>query len=299
MSIQLEIEVLDHCPMCGNATGLRELLVTRDFESGTGDYPIQECPACSLAFTNPRPSEASLPLLYSGRDTPDFATGSKGIAQRLRDISIRSYLRKRLPESSGKPLEVLDFGCGDGSLSFHAAMSPGQPVVTSVDFHDKAPALVGETNGRASYRSYWQWREGGGRYDVVFLRHVLEHHPEPTRLLTELFQALKPQGMLHIEVPNRRSVWARVFGRNFFAYYVPRHLMHFDTASVKQAIEGSGLTAIEVRKGHTPLIGRSMGNALSRDIDNLGVLGLSLFPLQILADVLFGRSTTLRALARK
>lgn len=299
MSIALEIEELRECPLCGNRADLRRLVVTRDFETGTGEFPIDECASCSLAFTNPRPTEASLPALYSGRDTPDFAVGSKGLAQRLRDFSILRYLKPRLAPHSGDHIDMLDFGCGDGSLSYHAANSYPKIAVTSVDFHDQSPPLLGHTQGRATYKSYWNWRETPQLYDAIFLRHVLEHHPEPKRLLVELYDALKPHGVLHIEVPNRKSIWAKVFGRNFFAYYVPRHLLHFDSSSLNYAIQGSGLAVLEIRKAHTPVIGRSLGNALARDIDNLGLFGLASFPLQILLDFFSGRSTTLRASARK
>ncbi|HRO25861.1 MAG TPA: methyltransferase domain-containing protein [Luteimonas sp.] len=298
MNITLEIEKLDECPLCGGKD-LRDLLTTRDFQSGLGDFLIQECPDCGLAFTNPRPTEKSIPLLYSGRDTPDFAAGIKSVTQRLRGLSIRSYLRRRIPSESGDQLNVLDFGCGDGSLSFHAATAPARPIVTSVDFHDQSPPLLSETGGRATYKSYWDWRENPELYDVIFLRHVLEHHPEPSRLLAELTQSLKPGGTVHIEVPNRRSVWARIFGQNYFAYYVPRHLMHFDATSLARAINGSGLTLVEIRKGHTPQIGGSIGNVLSRHIDNLSVFGVLLYPLQVLLDSAFGLSTTLRASARR
>jgi SAM-dependent methyltransferase len=297
--MKLDIEELDKCPLCGGSEGLRDFLVTRDFETGTGEFPIQECTSCGLAFTNPRPTEQSLPLLYSGRDTSDFASGSRGIAQRLRDFSIRGYLRRRLPDREGGQLNVLDFGCGDGSLSLQAATSPSQPNVTSVDFHDQSPRLLAAPGVRATYQSYWNWRDTPGQYDVIFLRHVLEHHPEPTRLLHELFRSLKKGGTLHIEVPNRTSIWARLFGSYFFAYYVPRHLSHFNAISLHRAIRESGFALTDAGNGHTPLMGRSIGNVLSKDIDNLGLVGLALFPLQVLADVVFGRSTTLRASARK
>lgn len=298
MNITLEIEKLDECPLCG-CNELRDLIVTRDFQSGLGEFPIQDCPSCGLAFTNPRPTEKSIPLLYSGRDTPDFAAGIRSFTQRLRGLSIRSYLRHRIPSAAGGQLDVLDFGCGDGSLSFHATMGPTRPIVTSVDFHDHSPPLLSETGGRATYKSYWDWRGNHERYDVIFLRHVLEHHPEPTRLLAELVQSLKPGGAVHIEVPNRRSIWAKIFGPNYFAYYVPRHLMHFDADSLARAINESGLKLEEIRKGHTPQIGGSLGNVLSKDIDNLSVLGVLLYPLQVLLDTAFGLSTTLRASARR
>lgn len=276
--------------------------MTSDYESHTGDYPIVACPSCGLAFTNPRPTEASIPQLYAARSTPDFALGSRGIIQRLRDWVVRRYLIRRLPEND-MMLDVLDFGCGDGALTAGVAQltrgRAGTTNVTAVDFHDQPPHLLTDCGPSTRYLNYWTWRNNSGHYDTIFLRHVLEHHPEPLRLIAELRESLKPGGVLHIEVPNRRSMWSKVFGRYYSAYYVPRHLLHFDGASLHRALIDGGFRVIGFRKGHTPLIGRSVGYALSMNIDNLGLFGLGTYPIQVALDMLFGRSTTLRIAAKR
>jgi SAM-dependent methyltransferase len=304
MTDTFSLETLSQCPLCGNSTGLRQLLESSDYESShTGDYPIISCSACGLAFTNPRPTEASIPQLYAARSTPDFALGSKGIVQRLRNWVARRYLLRRLPKNDSIPLDVLDFGCGDGTLTAGVSQitstRTGTTTVTAVDFHDQAPHLLTDCGSSVRYLDYWTWRSNSNCYDVVFLRHVLEHHPEPLRLISELRESLKPDGVLHIEVPNRRSMWAQIFGRYYVGYYVPRHLMHFDGPSLHRVLSDGGLRVIEFRKSHTPFIGRSIGYALSMDIDNLGVFGLATYPLQVALDTLFGRSTTLRIAAKR
>lgn len=303
MSDAFALETLSQCPLCGASSGLHQLLEATDYESGTGDYPIVACSACGLAFTNPRPTEASIPELYAARSTPDFALGSKGIVQRLRDWVTRHYLHKRLPENHDTPLDVLDFGCGDGTLTAGVAQLTKNrrctANITAVDFHDQAPPLLSGHGTSVRYLDYWTWRNNSSCYDVIFLRHVLEHHPEPLRLIAELRESLKPNGILHVEVPNRRSVWATLFGRYYFAYYVPRHLMHFDESSLDRVITDGGLRVVEFRKGHTPVIGRSVGSAIAMNIDNLGMFGLVTYPLQVAIDVAFGRSTTLRIAAER
>lgn len=302
MTISLELENLERCPLCGNGDNLQTLLSTRDFESGTGEYSIQECPECNLAFTNPRPTEESLPALYSDRDTPDFAIGNRGVVQRLRDFVMHRYLARRLPLKQG-PLHILDFGCGDGSLAHCAALLAGaqgpSAHVTAVDFHDQAPAIISGGDLGVRYLDYWQWRQDRQDYDVIFLRHVLEHHPEPLRLLHELSNAMKGNGAVHIEVPNRRSLWAIIFGRYYSMHYVPRHLLHFDEDSLRRTIHKAGLRVTEQSYGHSPCIPLSIGHMLAKRLDNVSLLGLLTFPLQFLLDVSFGRSTTLRISAAK
>jgi hypothetical protein len=279
----VKTESLSSCPVCSEGD-VRPILHVRDFETGTGKYGISSCMACGLAFTNPRPVESEIPSLYESRTSSDFPRLSSIVA-RLRDLSIDWYLRDRLPDSA----RVLDFGCGDGALC-RAVQRIGHEV-TGVDFHDTAPP------GVAEYVPYTKWRTSEEKYTAVFLRHVLEHHPEPPRLLSELRRVLLPHGKLFIEVPNRVSMWARVFGEYYYSYYVPRHYMHFDPKSLRTTIERSGLRCQMLTLGHTPIIGSSLGYLLGKRLTNLGIVGMATFPLQVLLDLLTGRSTTLRVTA--
>lgn len=298
----LEIERLDRCPICGGCE-LRNLLVAPDHESHTGDYGIDECRACGTAFTNPRPLEEELPKLYAERSTADFPR-TDGMVQRLRDHAIDRYLAGQLgaiPAEDGGRLEALDYGCGDGALVrglLRFGSKRGVSThVTAVDFHEVAPPALSSSAGGIAYQSNAAWHAQPGRYDAIFLRHVLEHHPQPLRLLGRLAAALLPGGRLFVEVPNRRSVWARIFGRYYSGYYLPRHLFHFDRASLDGTLRKAGFREVDVSLSHTPLIGHSLGYLMRAEISNTGLPGLATYPVQVGVDVLCGRSTTLRAIA--
>lgn len=300
----LHLESLGACPLC-ERTRLRTVMQVPDFETATGEYGLVECHDCGLAFTSPRPLESDLPALYEERATADFPDMRARAVQCLRERAIDTYLARQLGHLASPapdPMRVLDFGCGDGALSLglqRYAMSRGTVAqVTAVDFHDAVPPALAGTSGRGtSYMSYGRWNETDGTYDAMFLRHVLEHHPDPRRLLRRLREAIRTGGRLFIEVPNRRSVWARVFGAHYFGYYMPRHLMHFDAASLRLAAESSGLRCVSLRPGHTPLLGRSISYRTGWNIGNLGLIGLASYPLQVLVDRLARTSSTLQLIA--
>jgi SAM-dependent methyltransferase len=294
----LQTETLQACPVC-NGAHLRPMLTAPDYESHTGTYGIEECLDCGVAFTSPRPLESELPKLYAGRTTADFPrTG--GFVQRLRDFAIDRYLTGQLGNApTGDTLAALDYGCGDGAL-VRGLVRWGQRYgcaihVTAVDFHDVAPPALADAGDAIAYQSNAAWHTKPGSYDVIFLRHVLEHHPEPRRLLVELIAALRPNGRLFVEVPNRRSIWATIFGRRYSGYYLPRHLIHFDAASLATLMGHAGCASVHVANAHTPLIGRSLGYLSGRDIGNTGLLGLATYPMQVTLDAVCGRSSTLRA----
>jgi len=303
--MRLRTETLEACPSCG-APDIRPILDVPDFESATGVYGIAECARCGLAFTNPRPVESELPKLYEARATADFPEMESTFVGRLRDWAIDRYVIRQLagaPPVRGERFDALDFGCGDGALARglvrYVVRHAATPRITAVDFHDEAPVALRSGDERVRYRSYREWVGTGGLHTAVFLRHVLEHHPDPVRLLRDLAAVLRPRGRLMVEVPNRRSVWARIFGRYYSGYYIPRHLMHFDASSLRRVVEASGLRCLEISRGHTPLIGRSIAYRSGRDVGNLGALGLATYPVQVAIDALGGSSSTLRLIATK
>ncbi|QBB70584.1 class I SAM-dependent methyltransferase [Pseudolysobacter antarcticus] len=301
----LRIETLVSCPVCGGGS-LHHLLTSSDFESATGDYGIDECADCGIAFTNPRPIEADLPKLYEQRDSADFpSAASDGFITRLRDFSIDRYLRTQLSDKrldGFAELQVLDYGCGDGALSRgvdrYAKAHGLAAKITAVDFHALTPAALNNMP-LLRYLTHTQLQADDQTYDVIFLRHVLEHHPHPLRLLQRLAELLRPDGRLCIEVPNRRSIWASAFGKFFFGYYLPRHLVHFDRSSIENTFARAGFHDIRIESGHTPLIGGSLGSLIGRKISNTGLFGMAGYPLQVAVDLVVGRSTTLRVIATR
>jgi len=303
-TLTLQTEMLERCPICGGGD-LRRILTAPDHESHTGDYGIDECADCSVAFTNPRPLEQELPKLYAQRTSADFPRAG-GFAQRLRSYAIDRYLASQLGSDAAHgdiPFAVLDYGCGDGALVC-GLLRYGRKIgrrlhVTAVDFHELAPPAITHAGPVVSYQVNAAWHRHPGRYDVIFLRHVLEHHSQPLRLLSELAATLNPGGRLFIEVPNRRSLWARFFGRYYSGYYLPRHLFHFDQASLANILQRAGFRDPSVHLAHHPMIGGSLRYMTGMGSGNTSLIGLAGYPFQIGLDMLCGRSTTLLAAATR
>ncbi len=292
--ITIKTEKIAACPICGSGR-VSISLKGFDYETYTGSYNIEECKDCHIKFTNPRPIVNDLPKLYEDRKSADFLR-SFLLIDKLRSFSIQRFFAA-LPSGilSGNKF-VLDFGCGDGFFSKELADFNPSLEIVATDFHDDRPQrIIGHI--RIKYHSHSILMEEHRKYDVIFCRHVLEHSLAPADTIRLLNQLLKKNGHLVIEVPNANSIWGKVFGRYYFAFYLPRHLFHFDMVTL-----GSLLRFFDVKtiaKGNTPLMGRSLGYMMHLPIENTGIVGLSLYPLQIALDKLAGSSSTLLAIARK
>jgi SAM-dependent methyltransferase len=78
--------------------------------------------------------------------------------------------------------------------------------------------------------------------DVVTLNHVIEHAADPIDLLRECGKRLRPQtGRLIITTPNLKSLGHWWFKNYWRGLEVPRHLVLFSRAALKECIERAGL----------------------------------------------------------
>ena len=119
----------------------------------------------------------------------------------LRDAQVRGawdrLLREHLPEA---PVDVLDLGCGTGSLTVLLAEAGHR--VHGVDL---APAMVTAARAKIAASGTTATVEVGdasdppglaGAYDVVLTRHVLWALPDPSAALTRWVRLLRLGGRL-------------------------------------------------------------------------------------------------------
>jgi len=265
-----------------------------DFETHSGEYRIEQCARCNIRFTNPQPVAADIPLLYAERKSADFATGGR-IANALRRFVNKRLIRSLPKDVFEKDVSVLDFACGSGFFTTVARKEFSGRVAGS-DFHEAAPSPEFARLGIDYIRDSALDAEGPS-FDVIFCRNVLEHAIDPRAMLARLQALMRPRGYLLIEVPHGNSMWAKIFGKYCYNYYLPRHLFHFDRDTLQGVMKG--FDRINCWTAHSPLMGMSIGYRLGFYISNISLFGLALFPLQVLVDAPFGRAPVLYAIYRK
>lgn len=285
---------LHRCPCCGNEELESTLDDGPDFETGLGTYSVRECIACGIQFTTPQPFAEDIHLLYDDRSSHDFDQ-SASFVDRLRRFNNLRQL-KRLPKRflTGE-ITSLDYGCGSGF--FTRSMReylPGR--VIGSDFHGSPPPLIGSSKG-IDYIADSDLSSLAGEVDLIVCRNVLEHTADPQAFIRRLREMLRPGGAILFEVPNRRSLWTRLLGKYNFNYYLPRHLYHYDEASLARHLDGFRVGGRWL--DHSPILGKSFGSMLGMQVSGFAVAGLALLPLQILVDAPLRRSSQLVVIAER
>jgi SAM-dependent methyltransferase len=285
------------CPLHQEQPGL--LPVARVHDPLTGrDLRILTCAACGVGLTDPFPTPDTVGALYQGRGSAANFDPIRGtIIDRLKDLSARrDLLNITAPRSAESIQGVLDYGTGNGRFALASREVFPDCEVDAVDF-DLSPPPSLATEG-IRYLTDAAFRAETRRYDLILLRHVLEHLHDPIAFLSLLRERLAPDGLIYVEVPNLRSANIRLFGTIANAYQVPYHLFHFASASLDCALAASGLTAAITQK-EMPLAGGTLATLLHQQRGFPHQLaGVFLHPAQLTLDALYGKPC-LSAVARE
>jgi SAM-dependent methyltransferase len=243
------------CPWCG-ATRLRVRLRTTDLlQHKPGRFVLEQCEDCAHIFQNPQLTHAGLAFYY--RDFYD-GLGEKRLAGLFgtRSAVYRGRARSVVPFAEA-PGRWLDVGTGHGHFCATArTVFPGT-VFDGLDLSEGVELAEREGRLARGYRGSFPELapELTDRYDVLSMFHYLEHSTEPARELSAAHRALRPGGLLLIEVPDPESRWARLLGRWWLPWLQPQHLHLAPLANLRARLGELGFTVLLEQRGepHDPV----------------------------------------------
>jgi SAM-dependent methyltransferase len=209
-------------------------------------FTIVRCAHCGLAFTDPRPTatamDAYYPDAYHGVDAASAGAALEAWYRRRQHREAVRWLCRRRPRRG----LLLDVGCGAGDLLCALrdagwdvrGIEPGPAGVAAARRRGLAvePGRfdVAAADGGAG--------DGPERYEVIVFSGVLEHLHDPLAALRRARGHLAPGGLVAVlHVPLFDSPEARTFGARWLALDLPRHLTHFERATVPRLAAAAGL----------------------------------------------------------
>lgn len=221
------------------------------------DFNFCRCDSCGYVFDSPRPSFAEISAFYSQSGKYDVWLKEEW----ARDLLWKRRLKKLL--RSGARGRLLDIGTGYGQFLHHAR--PLFSDATGTEVSESAVTLAKE---KYSLKLLAGQVEGldlpPQSFDTITLFHVLEHVPDPRKLISRCHAMLRPQGIVIIAVPNDVLAWTskikkigKKLGISSFQKFSPRlgisragasreiHLSHFTPPVLRRLLEASGLRVVD------------------------------------------------------
>lgn len=134
---------------------------------------------------------------------------------------------------------ILDVGCGPGFLLARYRQWGWTPF--GVELSPVAARYAREVLGLPVHQGQLvDAKFPSESMDVVVFQHALEHVPSPLLELREAHRILRKSGLLVVTVPNAGGLDARLFGRWWFAWDLPRHLYHFTPQTASALVSKAG-----------------------------------------------------------
>lgn len=123
---------------------------------------------------------------------------------KINDHCLKSW--EFLEKHADGPASIMDIGCGSGAILYLARAAGWQ--VRGMELTEKAAKDIAEDTGIdvivANFLEYDN--QDKELYDVVVLRHVLEHLPDSILAMNQIDALLKENGLALLEFPNTASV---------------------------------------------------------------------------------------------
>jgi 2-polyprenyl-3-methyl-5-hydroxy-6-metoxy-1,4-benzoquinol methylase len=224
-------------------------------------YQAVECADCRFRYLDPRPAPEQLAAHYAAdypahalewRPDATLTAEQASLNRRFERITLHrlALVQQHVPPRT--PLRVLDVGCGNGAFLL-GLLRWGDVEAWGLDIAESALIALGRKDNRLQLRvgDLHTTELPDGYFDLITLWHALEHDGDPVGVLRRAGELLRAGGCVMAEVPNSGGLLARLCGRHWLGWDLPRHLVHFSAATLRQAALRAELDQVRVHREYT------------------------------------------------
>lgn len=147
--------------------------------------------------------------------------------------------------------KFLDIGCGNGNVLYYFKKNGWK--VKGLELSPVIAKYVEQNlNIKVDVVNFLEVKEFPEKYDLISLRHVLEHLPNSILAMNKISGLLKKSGYAHFEFPNINSLTHEIqriknkvgLNKKYDPSYVPAHCNEFSKHSFEYLIKKTGFKII-------------------------------------------------------
>lgn len=220
-----------------------------DFISSKGqfDLPVNVviCKNCGLSYLNPRWTKATYLDFYTNHYDKYYRPGLNNEDHLKEPNPIFDRLQKR--KLSPAPKNILDVGSGaGGNLRYLQRKFPKSNFYAIEPSTDAQEVLRDNNIAIITDDADSEWdKTRKNTFDLIIMRHVLEHFSDPSAILRKVANCLNDNGVLYIAVPNSLKPTAPLQTHGFRVV----HTYYFNQYTLFNLLVANGLAPIEMVEG--------------------------------------------------
>lgn len=230
------------CDFCGSNTLAEKRSMRALFWKMPRGY--HRCKKCSGLTLVPKLTSGELDELYS-----DYYLGDSTSPEALADGASANWIKKYrstvkfLRTQELKSKAFLDFGCGVDGYGIQVAKELGL-TVSGLEVSSKTREILKAATNCTIF-SPEELQVSAELFDYILLSDVLEHAPEPSRILIQAIQHLNKSGVLLIQGPLEGTKNFTNLFLNIYSYLTPRRVSNFLPYHVSLANQRSLLALLD------------------------------------------------------
>tara|TARA_A100001035_G_C27770948_1_gene496317 strand:- start:784 stop:1677 length:894 start_codon:yes stop_codon:yes gene_type:complete len=255
-------------------------------------FKILRCKTCFTQYIDKIPEDIKTYTHIYDHGGRDSKVDLNSIFTKLRIYKAKKYIAKHCSEYLFDGKKILDYGSGDGYLSYTFNLVNQNLKVYATDYL----YYENEFYRKVQFINLDDIYSKDEKYDLIVLRHVLEHIEDPFKIIKKLLTLLEPEGCIMVEVPNhdiKTNTLLKIFGTHYSQIGMPWHFNHLNSADFEKNLTQNRL---KFSKNSIPVLGQSISMVLFQNkifFDNTGLLALLFYPFQVLIDSITSSFTAL------
>lgn len=233
------------CKICGSEIRIHKKDLFDDRYGYPGKFGVFVCEKCGFGQMEPQLKDSELSDLYTNyyprqditaQSISDSVVYKKGMWAKLYRwwIGINNVCHYYV--EPGK--KALDIGCGNAVSLLEMQGNGVDAYGIEEDRNLEKPAK--ELGLKVEIGNIYDSKYEDNFFDYITLSQVLEHIPDPQRILVAAKAKLKNDGVLIAAFPNFESIYRKICGDRWIHWHVPYHLNYFTKKSIEILVKKSG-----------------------------------------------------------